>query len=118
VFVMSEPCNDNFLIRWARYLLYRFSPHFDLGDQGFEKEQLKELCERAGFEVVGSRRYGVFAYLFGGFPDHFGVLRLVPGNAAILRGMIKLDRWICSTRFLRILAFQVVVSCRPRPGAG
>jgi len=115
IFVLSEPCNDNFMIRWARYLLYRFSPYFDLGDQGFKKEGLKALCEQAGFEVVASRRYGVFAYLFGGFPDHFGVLRFVPGNAWLLRQMLKLDRLIVSTRVLRILAFQIVIAVRPKP---
>ncbi len=115
VLVLSEPCNDNFLIRWARATLYRFSPYFDTGDRGFRKEELAELCARADFEIVESRRYGVLAYLFGGFPDHFGVLKYVPGRAAILRGMLKLDRVLVSTRFLRILAFQVLVAARPRP---
>ncbi len=113
VLVMSEPCNDNFVIRFARYLLYRFSPHFDLGDQGFTKNGLLDLYRRAGFEVTYAGRYGVFAYLFAGFPDHFGVLRFVPGNAAIVRGLLKFDRWICATRFLRILSFQVVVAGKP-----
>ena len=114
VLIMSEPCNDNFVIRWARHLLYRFSPHFDLGDQGFTKNGLIALCERAGFEMTYAGRYGVLAYLFAGFPDHFGVLRWVPGNAALVRRMIALDRWICSKRFLRILSFQVVVAGKPR----
>jgi len=114
VMILSEPCNDNFLIRWARGLLYHFSPFFDPGDQGFKKEELKDLCEQAGFEVVESRRYGVFAYVFGGFPDHLGALKYVPGNEAILRGMLKLDRFLVSRRFLRIFAFQVVVAARPR----
>jgi ubiquinone/menaquinone biosynthesis C-methylase UbiE len=114
VLIMSEPCNDNFVIRFARHLLYRFSPHFDLGDQGFMKEQLIALCERAGFEMTYAGRYGVLAYMFAGFPDHLGVLRWVPGNAWLVRRMIALDRWICSKRFLRILSFQVVVAGKPR----
>ena len=114
VLILSEPCNDNFLIRWARGLLYHFSPYFDPGDRGFKKEELKSLCEQAGFEIVGSRRYGVFAYLFGGFPDHLGALKYMPGSAAILRGMLRVDRFIVDRRFLRILAFQVVVAARPR----
>jgi SAM-dependent methyltransferase len=118
VLIMSEPCNDNFVIRFARHMLYRFSPHFDLGDQGFTKSGLIELYERAGFEVTYAGRYGVFAYLFAGFPDHLGILRFVPGNAAITRLFLKLDRWICSMRFLRILSFQVVVSGRPARAAG
>jgi SAM-dependent methyltransferase len=116
VLIMSEPCNDNFVIRFARYLLYRFSPHFDLGDQGFTKNGLIQLYRSAGFEVTYAGRYGVFAYLFAGFPDHFGILRFVPGNAAIVRAMLRVDRWICATRFLRILSFQVVVAGKPAPG--
>jgi ubiquinone/menaquinone biosynthesis C-methylase UbiE len=114
VLIMSEPCNDNFVIRFARFLLYSLSPHFDLGDQGFTKNGLIDLCERAGFEMTYTGRYGVLAYLFAGFPDHFGVMKWIPGNAAITRTMIKLDRWICSKRFLRILSFQVVVAGKPR----
>lgn len=116
VLILSEPCNDNPLIRLARHLLYRFSPHFDLGDQGFTKNGLVGLCERAGFEVVRAGRYGVFAYVFGGFPDHVGILRFVPGNAALIRAMIRLDRRICRTPLLRLMAFQVTVSARPRAG--
>jgi ubiquinone/menaquinone biosynthesis C-methylase UbiE len=114
VLIMSEPCNDNFMIRWARYLLYRFSPHFDLGDQGFTKSGLIELYERAGFEVTHAGRYGVFAYVLAGFPDHLGILRWVPGNVALVRFFLKFDRWICSLRFLRILSFQVVMSGKPK----
>lgn len=116
VLILSEPCNDNFVIRFARYLLYRFSPHFDLGDQGFTKNGLIDLYERAGFEVTYAGRYGVFAYVLAGFPDHLGLLRYVPGNAAIVRKLLAIDRWICSTRFLRILSFQVVLAGRPARG--
>lgn len=113
VLIMSEPCNDNPAIRLARYLLYKFSPHFDLGDQGFTKNGIIALCEQAGFEVTYCGRYGVFAYAFGGFPDHLGLLKYVPGSAAILRGMLKLDRFLCSTPVLRLLGFQVTIACRP-----
>jgi len=113
VLIMSEPCNDNFLIRWARYVLYKFSPHFDLGDWGFLKEDLVAMYRKAGFEVTYSGRYGVFAYVLAGFPDHLGILKYVPGNAALVRWLLKLDRWICRTRFLRILSFQVVVAGKP-----
>ena len=50
VLVMSEPCNDNPLIRFARWLLYRNSEHFDEGDQGFKQRDLIALYERGGFE--------------------------------------------------------------------
>jgi len=114
VLIMSEPCNDNFLIRLARAAMYRVSKHFHPDDVGFKKTELIGLMERAGFEVSSSTRYGFLAYIFAGFPDHIGILRVVPCNAWIVRRMLALDRWICSTRALRILSFQVVVSGRPR----
>lgn len=113
VLIMSEPCNDNPLIRWARYLMYKFSRHFDLGDEGFRMKQLVRMYEDAGYEVVYAGHYGVFSYMFAGFPDHLGVLRYVPGNAAIVRFFIKLDRVLCRLPLLKWLAFQVVVSGRP-----
>ena len=115
--VMSEPCNDNPVIRLARYLLYKFSPHFDLGDRGFTKNGIRELCREAGFEEVHVDRYGVLSYVFAGFPDHLGILKYVPGNARIVRWMIQLDRWICRTRVLRLCAFQLLVVVRPKTAA-
>jgi SAM-dependent methyltransferase len=114
VLILSEPCNDNPLIRLARYVMYRLSPHFDLGDAGFTRKGLIELCERAGFEVAACERYGVFAYAFGGFPDHLGVLKYVPGNVHVLRAMLAVDRVICRLPLLRLLGFQLTVAARPR----
>jgi SAM-dependent methyltransferase len=117
VMIISEPCNDNPLIRLARYVLYRFSPHFDLGDAGFTRKGLIELCQRAGFEVLSCRRYGVLAYTFGGFPDHLGLLKYVPGNVHVLRAMLAIDRLLCRLPLLRLLGFQLMLACRPRAGA-
>ena len=114
VLIMSEPCNDNPLIRLARYVMYKFSPHFDLGDQGFTRKGLIELCERAGFEVLLCERYGVFGYTFGGFPDHLGVLKYVPFNTAVMRGMLALDRLLCAIPLVNLLGFQLTIACRPR----
>jgi ubiquinone/menaquinone biosynthesis C-methylase UbiE len=114
VLIMSEPCNDNPLIRLARKILYRRSRHFDEGDEGFTRKGIVGLCERAGFEVTKVKKYGVLAYVFAGFPDHLGVLRHVPGNAWITRGFIRLDRLICALPGLSILGFHVVVVGRPR----
>lgn len=113
VLVMSEPCNDNPLIRLARRLMYKKSAHFDEGDEGFTKKGIVSLCERAGFEVTEVKKYGVLAYVFAGFPDHLGVLRFVPGNALVTRGFIALDRIICAIPGLSLLGFHVVVVAKP-----
>lgn len=112
--VMSEPCNDNPLIRLARKVLYRRSKHFDEGDEGFTRRGIVELCQRAGFEVERVKKYGILAYVFAGFPDHLGVLRHVPGNALLTRLFIRLDRALCALPGLSILGFHVVIVARPR----
>ena len=114
VLIMSEPCNDNPLIRAARAILYRRSPHFDVGDQGFTRKGIVSLCEQAGFEVTRVKKYGVFAYVFAGFPDHIGILRLLPGNALLTRLFLGLDRVLCALPGLSLLGFHVVVVGRPR----
>lgn len=114
VLIMSEPCNDNPAIRLARKLMYKKSAHFDEGDEGFTKKGIVGLCERAGFELLEVKKYGVFGYVFAGFPDHLGVLRHVPGRALITRGFLKLDRLLCALPGLSLLGFHVVVVARPR----
>jgi ubiquinone/menaquinone biosynthesis C-methylase UbiE len=117
VLIMSEPCNDNPAIKLARAILYKKSPHFDEGDEGFTRKGIVSLCEQAGFEVTLVKKYGVLAYVFAGFPDHLGVLKHVPGNAWITRAMIKVDRMLCALPGLSLLGFHVVVVGRPRPDA-
>ncbi|MFN0007133.1 MAG: class I SAM-dependent methyltransferase [Planctomycetota bacterium] len=114
VLVMSEPCNDNPLIRFARWLLYRVSPHFHADDRGFTRGEIVGVCEKAGFEVVTVKRYGVFAYALAGFPDHLPLMRWIPGSAAITRMMIKIDRMMCATPGLSLFGFHVIVVGRPR----
>ena len=113
VLVMSEPCNDNPLIRWARALLYRKSPHFDEGDEGFTRRGIVGLCEQAGFEIQEVYKYGVFAYVFAGFPDHIGILRYIPGNLVLTRALLAIDRFLCALPILSLLGFHVIVVARP-----
>jgi len=116
VLVMSEPCNDNPLIRCARWVLYRKSPHFDPGDQGFTRAGIVALSRRAGFEVTRVKKYGVLAYVFAGFPDHFGLLRWIPGSAWVTRAFLAIDRFLCAVPVLSLLGFHVIVVGR-KPGA-
>ena len=103
----------NPLIRLARWVLYRTSPHFHADDRGFTRREIVDLCEKAGFEVVTVKRYGVFAYALAGFPDHLPLLRWIPGSAAITRMMIKVDRILCATPVLSLFGFHIIVVGRP-----
>jgi len=118
VLIMSEPCNDNPLIRLARKILYKKSQHFDEGDEGFTRRGILRLCEQAGFEMHTVKKYGVLAYVFAGFPDHLGILRFVPGNALLTRLFIRLDRLLCAVPGLSLLGFHIVVVGRPKRSAG
>jgi SAM-dependent methyltransferase len=109
VLVMSEPCNDNPFIRLARWVLYKKSPHFDVGDQGFTRKGIVELCEKAGFQVATVKKYGFLAYVFAGFPDHLGIMKYIPGNAWITRAFLAIDRVVCAVPGLSLLGFHVVV---------
>ena len=112
--VMSEPCNDNPIIRLARAVMYRKSPHFDVGDQGFTRKGIVDLTERAGMEVLKTEKFGVLAYVFAGFPDHLGILRFIPGSALITKGFIALDRLLCAIPGFSLLGFHVLVVARPK----
>ncbi len=112
VLIMSEPCNDNPLIRLARALMYKRSKHFDEGDQGFTRKGIIDLCHRAGFEVEKVKKYGVLAYVFAGFPDHLGILRFIPGNAWITRAFLGIDRLLCALPGLSLLGFHIVIVAR------
>lgn len=112
VLILSEPCNDNPIIRFARFLLYRFSSRFHPDDEGFRETQLSGMVESAGFEVARSRKFGVFAYTFAGFPDHLGFMKYIPGNAFLTKCMIKFDRGLCALPLLRAFGFHVICTAR------
>ena len=112
--IMSEPCNDNPIIRLARAIMYKKSRHFDVGDQGFTKKGIVGLCEQADFHVETVKKYGIFAYVFAGFPDHLGILRYIPGNYWITKFFLGLDRVLCAIPGLSLLGFHVVVVARPK----
>jgi len=113
VLIMSEPCNDNPLIRAARAVMYRRSRHFDEGDQGFTRRGIVALCEEAGFEVTRVKKYGCLAYVFAGFPDHLGILRFIPGSAWITRAFLAIDRVLCALPLFSLLGLHVLLVARP-----
>lgn len=117
-FVISEPCNDNPVLRGARGLMYRVSRHFDVGDEGFRTAQLRGLFEEAGFEVVEAKRYGVLGYALSGFPDHVRWMKHVPGNLWLTKAFVRIDRVLCSLPLLRSFAFQIIMVGRRRDGSG
>jgi len=110
--ILSEPSNDWWLVRTMRSLMYRFSDKFDEEDEGFLSDQLRELIEATGFREIRMERFGYSAYVLAGFPDQLPVLRYLPGNVAVARLLIKLDRlWARAPLFSR-MGLQVLASGR------
>jgi len=114
VLIMSEPCNDNPFIRLARALMYKKSQHFDVGDQGFTRKGILNLLDQADFDTTTVKKYGVFAYVFAGFPDHLGILKYIPGNYWITKGFLALDRVLCAIPGLSLLGFHIVTVSKPK----
>ncbi len=114
VLIMSEPCNDNPFIRLARKLMYKKSQHFDVGDQGFTRKGVLALLDQAGFETTTAKKYGIFAYVFAGFPDHLGILKYIPGNYWITKFFLGVDRVLCVIPGFSLLGFHIVTVSRPR----
>ncbi len=115
--IISEPCNDNRLFHFARTMLYKLSPHFDEGDEGFRRKQMIQLYEQAGFEVTSIQRYGFLGYIFSAFPDLVPWTRLIPGNVLLTKFFVAFDRMLCKIPVLKLLAFQLIVVGAKRPEA-
>lgn len=113
VLIMSEPCNDNPIIRLARAVMYKKSRHFDEGDQGFTRKGILSLLDQAQFETFKVKKYGVFAYVFAGFPDHLGILKYIPGNYWITKAFLGIDRVLCALPLFSLLGFHIVTVSRP-----
>jgi ubiquinone/menaquinone biosynthesis C-methylase UbiE len=107
--VISEPCNDNPVFRLARAALYKVSPYFEVGDQGFTRKQMIGLYEEAGFNVVTIKRYGFLGYIFSAFPDLVPMTKYIPGNVLMTKFFVAFDRMLCKLPLLSLLAFQIVV---------
>lgn len=109
-FVISEPCNDAPWIRLARWVMYRLNRGFDPGDEGFTTRRILELMREAGFRVESVEKFGVFAYVLAGFPDHLPFLKWIPFAEPLTRFLIRIDSVL--TRFppTRILGFHVIIT--------
>lgn len=112
--IVSEPQEDAPWVRWARRALYKLSRGFDPDDRGFRTRELERMVEGAGFHLVASRPYGIFAYAAAGFPDHLPVLRWLPGAGIASRCLVTLDRALLSFPPFSCLAFQRILVARKR----
>lgn len=113
-FIISEPCDQNPLIRGIRRIMYALSSEFDQDDRGFTRPQLLNHLTQAGFNLVGLVDFGFTAYAFAGFPDKLPLLTRVPKAQQLVQCLIALDKKLSGIPGLRRLALNVIY-CFEKP---
>jgi len=110
--IFSEPCDDSILNRWARTIMYSKSNEFHEKDKGFRRRNIIALFRQFGFDIIYSRGFGFFGYIFAAFPDKISIMNKIPGNCFITRLLISLDHLIGKLPFLEIMALHWMVNAR------
>lgn len=90
-FVISEPCDQNPVIRTARRLLYLGSSHFDHEDHGYAREQLTARFTALGFRQLAMQNFGYVAYTVAGFPDIVPAMKRFNHAPQIVEALCKFD---------------------------
>lgn len=111
--IVSEPCNDTWLVRVARRVMYSRSDHFSEEDIAFYTPELIRLVEQAGFEIAKVQRFGYFAYIFAGFPDVLPWLNYVPFASSLTQFLILIDRLWARIPLLNRLGLHIIITAHP-----
>jgi hypothetical protein len=112
VLVFSEPSDDSPIVRRVRRRMYKKSDRFDEGDRAFLTRELKPALEAAGYRAAKIKRFGFLSYIFAGFPDHFSLLARVPGNRAITRVLIILDRLLSHLPLINRQSLHIIIQAK------
>lgn len=114
-FVISEPCDQNVMIRMIRRLMYIGSSHFDEEDFGFSRKQLRERFAAAGFQQIAMLHFGFTAYAFAGFPDKIPIIKSFKNAPRIVQSLTQVDKALARTPVVRRFALQIL-ACFEKPG--
>ncbi|RJQ18459.1 MAG: class I SAM-dependent methyltransferase [Nitrospiraceae bacterium] len=110
--IFSEPSNDNLLIRFGRFLMYKLSSRFDERDTAFITSELVLKLTKAGLSVEAIKRFGFFSYLFGVAPDHFPLMIYIPFNVQIIKLFIFIDKLLARVPLIKDQSFHVIFKAR------
>lgn len=114
---LTEPSDDFAPVRWARAALYRFSSKFDEHDRAFTRRDVERLLAANGFELLRFKRFGFFSYLICGFPDVLPVILYLPGQVALTRLLVAIDRSLSRIPGVRVASFHLMALARKREDA-
>jgi ubiquinone/menaquinone biosynthesis C-methylase UbiE len=112
ILIFSEPSNDSPLVRAARFIMYKFSSKFHEDDIAFYEKEVIKIVEKTGFRVENTRRFGFFAYVLLGFPDHFPLLKYIPFNVQLSKALIALDKLFARLPFVKNQSLHLIVKAR------
>lgn len=108
--IFSEPSDDFLLVRFARNILYKKSSKFNPSDESFLTKELVPKVLECGFRLKSFERFGYLAYMFLGFPDHLNIMKYIPGNKVIAKGLIAIDRLLSRIPVVKDTSFHVLVT--------
>ena len=112
VLVISEPRNDNPLIRAARYVVYRLFNAFDPKEEkGLNIHDLSREMGRYGFEPISFLPFGFIAYPLLGNSD---IIRFVAHIRSpwLINGLISIDKCLSKVPIIKSFSWAFVASFR------
>ena len=112
ILVFSEPSNDSLLVRMARNLMYKSSDKFNETDVAFRKKEIIKAVKDAQFSIENMQRFGFIAYTLSGFPDHLPVLKYIPFNVHLTKGLILIDRLCARLPLIKNLSLHLIAKAK------
>ena len=107
--ILSEPCDDFFLTRKARRLMYKFSQKFEQGECGLFTPEIEQLLNRAGFAIKDKYYIGFLAYTFSGFPHIFPLFKYIPFNRRMTKLLIAIDECLLRIPFIKQCGLHILI---------
>ncbi len=102
--IISEPCDDFFVVRKMRELMYSRMSYFDKEEKTFLSADLISALRNAGFRIRGRKRLGFLAYALLGYPDvvpRLEFLHHLPFSRALSRTLIAIDKVLAKTPIVK-----------------
>jgi SAM-dependent methyltransferase len=111
--IISEPCDDFFLVRKMRQTMYSRMDYFDEDEKTFLSADLTAALSAGGFRVRDQKRFGFLAYTLLGYPDivpAVAFLNRLPFAATLGRGLIAVDKLLARTPVIKNWSLVVFVA--------
>jgi ubiquinone/menaquinone biosynthesis C-methylase UbiE len=110
--IFREPCDDFWLWRGLRSIVYRFSPLLDhQTERPLRFEETVPLLNQTGFQTIQYKRYtflGFCLFMNSDVMKINKIFRKVPGIQSIVRVFTRFDDWVTERSWGKNLGCQVI----------